>query len=81
MTRTVPRNSSSIARLLSRQEFAQLDPAPEPMPCDGCAHAIMCSSRQLACKTFAQYVRTGQWNVQASPRRPSREPYKRLFRH
>ncbi len=81
MTRTIPRNSPLTPRPSPRQEFEQFDPAPEPVPCDGCPHAITCHSRQLACKTFAEYVKTGRWKAQATSRLPSRRPYLRLFHH
>lgn len=81
MTRATLRGSPNATRLSTRQEFEQFDPASKPVPCDGCPHAIPCRSRQLACKTFAEYVRTGQWEAQFPSRLPSREPYQRLFHH
>lgn len=81
MTRAIPRGSPSAPRPSPRQEFEQFDPAPEPVPCDGCPHAITCRSRQLACKPFAEYVKTGRWEPRGTLRLPSRRPYLRLFRH
>jgi hypothetical protein len=81
MTRASLRGSPSTRGLLLRQELEQRDLAPELVPCDGCPHAITCRSRQLACKSFAEYVKTGRWKPRATPRLPSRRPYLKLFRH
>lgn len=63
------------------QEPDQLEHAPEPMPCDGCAHVVTCARRQLACRAFAQYVRTGRFKAQPTVSLPNRRSYLRLFRH
>lgn len=81
MTRATLLGSPSTRRPSPRQELEQLDLAPERLPCDGCPHAITCRSRQLACKSFADYVKTGRWKPRAAPGLPSRRPYLRLFRH
>lgn len=64
-----------------QQESEQLEHALEPMPCDGCAHVIACTRRQLACRAFAQYVRSGRFKAQPSESPPNRRSYMRLFRH
>jgi hypothetical protein len=64
-----------------QQEPEHLEHALEPMPCDGCAHVITCTRRQLACRAFAQYVRSGRWKAQPSVSLPNRRSYLRLFRH
>lgn len=51
-----------------------------PPPCDSCECAVTCRDRHLACRAFAQYIRTGRWDVPVTPRLPSRRPYQRLFR-
>lgn len=71
----------SVAPQTLQQEPDQLEHAPEPMPCDGCAHVITCTRRQLACRAFAQYVRAGRWKAQPSVSLPDRRSYLRLFRH
>lgn len=64
-----------------QQEPEQLEHALEPMPCDGCAHVITCTRRQLACRAFAQYVRSGRFKAQPTASLPNRRSYLRLFRH
>jgi hypothetical protein len=78
------RGRSSAFRVASQtlqHETDQLEHAPEPMPCDGCAHVITCTRRQLACRAFAQYVRSGRWKAQPTVSLPNRRSYMRLFRH
>jgi hypothetical protein len=55
--------------------------APEPPPCLGCRYAITCRTRQLACKAFAEYAKSGRWMAHLTSRLPSRRPYLRLFRN
>ena len=81
MTRAILRRSPKILRPALRHEFDEFDLPPEPGPCDGCPHATVCRSRQLACGIFAEYVKTGRWKAQTTSRLPSRRPYLRLFRH
>ncbi len=63
-----------------QQEPEQLEHALEPRPCDGCAHVITCTRRQLACRAFAQYVRSGRFKAQPNVSSPNRRSYLRLFR-
>jgi len=81
MTREVVRDIEDAVRPLPGQEPEQFEFVPEPMPCDDCPHVTACGIRQLACRAFAQYVKTGRWKTQAASRLPSRRPYLRLFRH
>ena len=71
----------SVAPQTLQQEPDQLERAAESMPCDGCAHVLTCMRRQLACRAFAQYVRSGRWKAQPSVSLPNRRSYLRLFRH
>jgi len=71
----------SVAPQNLLQEPEQLAHALEPIPCDGCAHAITCTRRQLACRAFAQYVRSGRFKAQPTESLPNRRSYLRLFRH
>lgn len=80
MTRVIPSSSTRTPRP-SPQGLKQFDLAPEPVPCAGCPHATTCRSRQLACKTFAEYVKTGRWRPRVISRLPGRRPYLRLFGH
>lgn len=67
-------------RRSSRQNAEPFNFAAEHAPCDDCPNAAMCRARQLACKAFAAYVRTGCWK--ASQRRlPTPRAYRRLFGH
>jgi hypothetical protein len=81
MTRSVLHRVQDGTRVSQPQKFEQFEFAPEPAPCDGCPYAITCCTRQLACRAFVQYSRTGRWKVQAKSRLPSRRPYLRLFLH
>lgn len=66
-------------RPMHRKEEA-VEVAAEPIPCDDCPHANLCRIRQLACQAFAEYVRTGRWQLMSGARLPRRQPYQRLFR-
>lgn len=63
------------------EQEPELVHALEPKPCDGCAHVITCTRRRLACRAFAQYVRSGRWKAQPTVSLPNRRSYMRLFRH
>lgn len=80
MTRSVLHRVKDGTRVSQPQEFEPFEFAPEPAPCDCCPYAITCRTRQLACRVFVQYIRTGRWKRQLTPRLPSRGPYLRLFR-
>lgn len=71
----------SVAPQNLQQEPEQLEHALDLMPCDGCPHVITCRRRQLACRAFAQYVRSGRFKAQSSVNLPNRRSYLRLFRH
>jgi hypothetical protein len=62
-------------------QFHPNDFTPEPPPCLGCRYAITCRTRQLACKAFAEYAKSGRWMAHLTSRLPSRRPYLRLFRN
>lgn len=81
MTRVVLHRVQDGTRASPRQKSEQWDFAPEPAPCDSCPYADTCRKRQLACRAFAEYIRTGRWKGLATPRLPTRRPYLRLFRH
>jgi len=66
------------ARHSSRQNAESFNFAAEPAPCDDCSLAVMCRARQLACKAFAAYVRTGRWTARQR-RLPTPYAYQRLF--
>lgn len=72
---------SRVAPENLQQEPEQLEHPLEPMPCDRCAHLITCTRRQLACRAFAQYVRSGRFKPQPAGSLPNRRSYLRLFRH
>jgi len=80
MTREVARHSGDRTKPLPPAELDQLD-SPHDPPCDGCSYAIACVRRQLACKVFAEYVRTGRSSVRGTLRLSTRRPYLRLFHH
>lgn len=67
-------------RPIHREEPEPAGVAAEPIPCDDCPHASQCRARQLACQAFAEYVRTGRWQLMSGARLPRRQPYQRLFR-
>ena len=62
-------------------QFHPNESTPEPPPCLRCRFAITCRNRQLACKAFAEYTKTGRWMAHFMSRLPSRRPYLRLFRN
>lgn len=80
MTRSVSRPIETSTRSSPPREFDPTAIAPEPPPCAGCQYAITCRTRQLACKAFAQYTKSGRWKPRVTLRLPSRRPYLRLFR-
>jgi hypothetical protein len=69
-----------VAPQTLHQEPDQLEYTLEPMPCDGCAHMISCTRRQLACRAFTQYIRSGRWKTEPTSSLPNRRLYLRLFR-
>jgi hypothetical protein len=81
MTREAARHSGDCTKPLPPEELDQLAFPHDPAPCDGCSYAIACVKRQLACRAFAEYVRTGRSSVRGTLRLPTRRPYLRLFRH
>lgn len=81
MTRSVLHRVQDVARTSPPQKSGRWDFVPEPAPCDGCPYADACRKRQLACRAFAEYIRTGRWKGLATPLLPSRRPYLRLFPH
>jgi hypothetical protein len=76
---TMPRFDTG-ERSMHREEPDATEVATEPVPCDDCPHVNLCRTRQLACRAFATYVRTGRWQILSSARLPQRRPYSRLFR-
>ena len=81
MTRGILLRANDVVRNYRPPQIQQFDPPLEPVPCDGCPHAVTCCSRQLACNAFAEYVKTGRWKAQPSSRLPSRRPFQKLFCH
>lgn len=80
MTHETPHDLKTPAHLLSQQARAQLEFSPGPIPCDDCLYATTCRHRQLACRSFAQYVKNGRWTARNTLRLPSRRFYRRLYR-
>lgn len=80
MTREAMRGLNDAAHLLSQQARAHVEFSPESIPCDDCLYATTCRHRQLACRSFAQYVKSGRWTAQSTLRLPSRRFYRRLYR-
>jgi hypothetical protein len=78
MTRTVLRRVQDGMPASPAQDFEHSQVTPPP--CDGCECAVTCRVRLLACRAFAQYIRTGRWKEPITRRLPSRRPYLRLFR-
>lgn len=78
MTRSAPHRVQDAAPRSPAPDFEHSHVAPPP--CDSCECAITCRDRYLACRAFAQYIRTGRWEMLVTPRLPSRRPYQRLFR-
>lgn len=76
MTRSVLRRYQDGLPTPSPQEYSQVTPPP----CDCCACAVACRHRHLACRAFAQYIKTGRWKVLITRRLPSGRSYQRLFR-
>lgn len=70
-----------VVRQRLNQEPEELEHTLEPMPCDGCPHVITCTRRQLACRAFAQYVRSGRFETRPTESLPNRRSYLRLFRY
>lgn len=81
MTRTLAHCATDETRAPWPPEFKQFEFAADPSPCDGCAYAITCRTRHLACRAFIQYISTGRWTRKASLRLPCRRKYLRLFHH
>lgn len=81
MTRraSLPTNVSVLG--LPPLQFHLNDFTPEPPPCLGCRFALTCRSRQLACKAFVEYAKTGRWMAHLTSRLPSRRPHLRLYRN
>jgi hypothetical protein len=68
MTREAARHSGDCTKPLPPEELDQLAIPHDPAPCDGCSYAIACVKRQLACRAFAEYVRTGRSSVRGTLR-------------
>lgn len=74
--------STSLPTTVSVQGLPPLHFQPNDFtPCLGCRYAITCRTRQLACKAFAEYAKSGRWMAHLTSRLPSRRPCLRLFRN
>jgi hypothetical protein len=81
MTRTLPHYATDETRAPSQPELEHYEFSADPSPCDGCAYAITCRTRHLACRAFIQYLSTGRWKRKAESRLPCRRKYLRSFHH
>jgi hypothetical protein len=79
MTRDASRGISEVGRPSRAPESPRPGFVIGPPPCDDCLHAKLCRTRQLACKAFSTYVKSGQWKRQDVGKLPNRGPYRRLF--
>jgi hypothetical protein len=61
MTRSDVHRVPDGKRTSSPRKSEHWEIAPEPPPCDGCAYAMSCRKRQLACRAFAVCITTGRW--------------------
>ncbi len=80
MSRQTPNSLNDPPHALSQLARAQLKFSPGLTPCDDCLYATTCRHRQLACRSFAQYVKNGRWTARSTLRLPSRRFYRRLYR-
>lgn len=68
------RGAVAARELRRRRDLNIWGIAPEQSSWEGCEYLLSCRKRQLACRAFAQYVRTVHWKALTTLRLLSRRP-------